>query len=134
MGLGETRLEGGSAELVLAVERPEQGFEAFEQALAVALDLGIRELAQILDVPNQVRQTELNQHGALASVFAVGGIVVTAQNPLEILAQDAHQDLGAAGGIDFENHETGGPEAPDPVTLAIVLVPGLVAVEVRLLR
>ena len=78
-------------------------------------------------------QTELHQHRALAGVFAVGGVIVTAQNPLEVFAQDAHQDLGAAGAIDFEDDKTGGAETPDPIPLAVFFVPGLIAVEVSLL-
>ena len=133
MRLGELGLEGARAQLVLAVERPEQGFQTFEQSLAIALDGGLRKLAEIFDVPDQVGQTELNEPRALAGVFAVGGVVVTAENSLEVGAQDTLQDLAAAGGIDFENDKTGGPETPGPVTPALVFVPGLIGIEVSLL-
>ena len=36
-------LEGSGAELILAVEGPEQGLQALEQSLAIALDLRHRE-------------------------------------------------------------------------------------------
>jgi hypothetical protein len=70
------------------VEGPEQGLEAGQQSPAVALDLGLGKLAEVFDVPDQVGQAELDPHGTLARVFAVGTVVVAAQNPLEVLAQD----------------------------------------------
>jgi hypothetical protein len=120
------------AESIFAVECAEQGLEASQQSLSVSLDLGIGKLAQIFDVPDQVGQAELDQHGALSGVFAVGGVIVTSQNLFEVFAQDPCQDLGAAGRIDLEDHKAGSPKTPDPVTLAVVFVSGLIGVQVSL--
>lgn len=80
-----------------------------------------------------MRQAVLHRHGTLGGIFAVGGVIVAAQNSFEILAQHPNQDLGAARRVDGQEDKTGGPETPGPVTLAIVFVPGLIGVETGLL-
>ena len=65
-------------------------------------------------------------------VAAVGREVVAAQHPVELRPQHLDQHVGTAGRVDLEQRVQPGPEAPGPLPLAVLLVPGLIDVEPRL--
>src|SRR4051812_11755182 len=79
-----------------------------------------------------MRQTELEQYTELALVATIGREVVTAQDSIELLAQDLNQHVRTAGRVDLEQRVQAGAEAPGPHPLAVLLMAGLVNVESRL--
>src|SRR4051794_3042848 len=81
-----------------------------------------------------MRQTELEQYTELALVATIGREVVTAQEPIELLAQDLNQYVRTAGRVDLEQRVQAGAEAPGPHPLAVLLMAGLIDVESRLGR
>jgi len=131
---GQCVLEGLGAEILLAMQRPKQALEPLEQPAPIALHVSIGKLAEKFDVANQVGHAELHQHAALAGIFAVGPIIIAAQNPLEVLPQDAPENLRPTGRGDVEHHKAARPEAPSPVALPVLLVSGFIDVVEVLMR
>ena len=91
-------------------------------------------LSEELQVPDQVGQTELHDRGALFHEFAVGAEIVAVDHAGKGLAEHLIKHLGAAGVGDEEQNEGAGPEAPGPVPLAVVFVPGFIDAELILFR
>ena len=68
------------------MEGVEKLFEPSQQGLTVTLDGRVGEFAEVFDFADQVSQAELDQHAALAGVFAIGPPKVSPQAALEVLA------------------------------------------------
>jgi tRNA(fMet)-specific endonuclease VapC len=73
------------AEFCTAVEGAEKLFEPGQQGLTVTLDGRVGEFAEVFDLADQVSQAELDEHAALAGVFAIGPPKVSPQAALEVL-------------------------------------------------
>ena len=78
-----------------------------------------------------VGQAELEHDAALAMVAAIGRESVAPQHSVELRTQHLDQDVGTPRRVDLEQRVQPGPEAPSPVLMAVVLVPGLIDVEPR---
>lgn len=97
----------------------------------------LRYLVQLLEelhVPDQVGKAKLNEHMEVAHVLAIGGEIVAAEDPLELLSQDLDQDIGSSRLVDAEESVQMGSEAPCPVLLPVLLVTRLVNVQPGLQR
>ncbi len=119
---------------VAAMDHIEQRTHSFQNSTTVRLILGIGMLGQELQISDEVGQTELHQHSAVAHVLAVGTEVVTSQDAVKFSAQNLDQDLGAPRRCDLEHGKERGSETPSPHALAAVFVPGLVHIQKRLVR
>src|SRR6267142_1643924 len=131
--------------LQLALERlgrqvlpPVDHREQLPQRLAQPLPIGplprIGQRGQELHIPDQMRQTELEQYAELALVATIGREVVAAQDSIELLAQDLNEHVSTAGRVDLEQGVQAGAEAPGPHPRAVLLMAGLIDVESRLRR
>ena len=117
---------------VAAMDHIEQRTHSLQNSTTVRLILEIGMLGQELQISDQVGQTELHQHSAVAHVLTVGTEAVTSKNAVKFSAQNLDQNLGAPRGCDLEHGKERGTETPSPHALAAVFMPGLVHIQKRL--
>ena len=111
------------------MDHSEEPTQAPDQPLAVGPLLRVRQRGQELHVADQVRQAELEDHAEFAMIPPIGREIVAAQHPVELRPQYVDQHVSAPRGVDFEQRVQSGPEAPDPLGLTVLLVPGLIDIE-----
>ncbi len=123
--------------LPAAMPHAEQGLDLVEQPVAVVASDSIRQRGEVLDVPDQMRPTQLQPHVGVAQKLPIGRKVVAADDAVKRLAKVLLQHLRAPRGVDVEPSETvfaRHVETPTPQAAAAFVVPGLVDSHVRLPR
>src|ERR1700730_200165 len=127
-------LEHRWREVLPPVDHREQLPQRLTQPLPKSTRPQIGQRGQELHIPDQMRQTELEQYAELALVATIGREVVTDQDSIELLAQDLNEHLSTAGRVDLEQGVQAGAEAPGPHPRAVLPMAGLIDVESRLRR
>lgn len=133
-GLLQLNLELLRRHALSPVDDAEERTDLRQESIGKVLGNLVAQLLQELDVPDQVGKAELHQHMEIAHVFAIGGEIVAAEDPLEFLSQDLDQDIGSSRLVDAEESVQMGSEAPCPVLLPVLLVTRLVNVQPGLQR